>query len=185
VGTISPPGVTTYSEEEGRQLFQAGNALFMRNWPYAYALANDQASAVQGKFNVAQLPRGKAGHASTLGGWQLAVSKYSKHRAEAIELVRFLTSAHAQKVRAMGASLLPVRTSLYSDPEIIKVIPFLPGMKQTFEQAVARPSAATGADYNEVSTYYYEAVHSILSGHQTSSEALSDLNKLLRKVLQK
>ncbi len=76
VGTITPPGVLDYTEEEARAAFQAGDAVFMRNWPYALALANRPESPVAGKTGIAPLPRGDQGPPSaTLGGSQLAVSR--------------------------------------------------------------------------------------------------------------
>jgi trehalose/maltose transport system substrate-binding protein len=109
VGTISPRGVSNYKEEESRNVWQSGNAAFMRNWPYCYALGEDKESPIAGKFSVTILPQGgSAGkHAATLGGWQLMVSKYSKNPEVATDLIRYLTSAEVQKKDAIELSGLP------------------------------------------------------------------------------
>ncbi|MCX7730073.1 MAG: extracellular solute-binding protein, partial [Candidatus Caldatribacterium sp.] len=41
---ISPPGVTTYQEEESRHVFHNGQAVFHRNWPYVWTLAQKEDS---------------------------------------------------------------------------------------------------------------------------------------------
>ncbi len=128
VGTISPEGVLAYQEEESRGVWQSGNAAFMRNWPYAYALGNGADSAVKGKFGVSPLPVGAAGDkpAATLGGWNVAVSKYSKHQAAAISLALYLAGPEAQKWRAIHESHLPTIASLYDDADIAKAQPIIP-----------------------------------------------------------
>jgi trehalose/maltose transport system substrate-binding protein len=148
-----------------------------------YSLASDAASPVRGKFAATVLPTGGVGHAATLGGWHLAVSKYSPHPREAIEFLRFLTSAGVQKRRAIEASMLPARLALYDDAEIGKKLPLLGTMKLVFLEAVARPSAAAGEDYNEVSTYYFQAVHEILTRQKTAERSLRDLDRALHEVL--
>ncbi len=183
VGTISPPGVTSYAEEESRQLFQTGNALFMRNWPYAYALGNGEDSAIKGKFNVTVLPSGGAGNAAALGGWQLGISKYSEHPDEAAAFVKWITSREAQKRRAIEAGLLATRVELYDDAEIAEEIPFFPAMKDVFLNASPRPSTVTGEDYNEVSTIFFQTAHKALTGQKSAADALAETEEKLNDLL--
>ena len=89
VGKTTPRGVTSYQEGETEHSFDAGDAAFARNWPYQYGIGATAGSKVIGKFSVTVLPHGASGKpVGTVGGWQLAVSKYSKHKDAAIEFVR-------------------------------------------------------------------------------------------------
>ena len=185
IGTISPEGVLNYAEEDARGVFQSGNAVFMRNWPYAWALANAPDSPVKGKVGISVLPQGTgegARHASALGGQHLAVSKYSAHPKEAADLVRFLTSAAEQKRRAMKGSFNPTRKSLYDDQDLLQALPFLKDFEAVLENAVARPSTVTGAGYSRAASEYIRAVHNTLAGKGTAEENLASLEKQLERV---
>ncbi|RYE47724.1 MAG: ABC transporter substrate-binding protein [Hyphomicrobiales bacterium] len=185
VGTISPAGVLAYQEEESRGVWQLGNAVFMRNWPYAYQLGNGDDSAVKGKFDVVPLPMGDgegARSAATLGGWNVAVSKYSKAPEEAIKLALFLSSTEVQKERAIKQSNLPTIVSLYDDADVAAAQPIIPNWKEVFQNAVPRPSAPTKVKYNEVSSLFWSAVHDTLSGNGTAAENLELLEAKLTEL---
>jgi trehalose/maltose transport system substrate-binding protein len=182
IGTISPEGVLSYQEEESRGVWQLGNAVFMRNWPYAYQLGNGDDSAVKGLFDVAPLPAGEgegARSAATLGGWNIAVSKYSKNQDEAVKLALFLASKDVQKERALKQSNLPTIVSLYDDADIAANQPIIPRWKDVFLNAVPRPSAPAKVKYNEVSSLFWSAVHDTLSGNGTAAENLEVLEAKL------
>lgn len=184
VDNISPPGVTGYGEEDARGVWQAGNAAFMRNWPYAYSLGQADDSVIKDKFGVAVLPAGKSGNgAATLGGWQLAVSRYSEHPEEAAKLALFMASAEEQKIRAIEGSFNPTIASLYEDPEVLEASPFFGDLYDVFVNAVARPSTVTAPQYAETSTLYYNAVHSVLTGNSNAEDALAGLELDLQDLL--
>jgi trehalose/maltose transport system substrate-binding protein len=184
IGKLAPEGVLNYSEEESRGVFQSGNAVFMRNWPYAWALGNAGDSAVKGKIGVTVLPMGGTDgkHAATLGGWQLAVSKYSANADVAADLVKYLTSADEQKRRAIEGSYNPTIAKLYQDPDVLAASPFFGDLYETFTHAVARPSKVTGAKYNQVSSEFFNAVHAVLSGKTDAATSLAALEKKLDRL---
>ena len=176
VGTISPNGVTGFDEEGARNVFQAGNAAFMRNWPYAYSLGNSEDSAVAGNFDVAPLPTGDGGTAvATLGGWQLAVSRYSKNPAVAADVALFLASPEEQKTRAINGSYAPTIPALYEDPEVLEAQPVFESLGAVLDTAVARPSTISAPQYNAVSQAFFNAVHSVLTGQDDAENALATL----------
>ncbi|MCM5703022.1 ABC transporter substrate-binding protein [Larsenimonas salina] len=184
VDTISPPGVLNYTEEEARGVFQSGHAVFMRNWPYAWSLAQADSSDIKDKVGVTQLPKGGSDgqHAAGLGGWNLAVSRYSDNPELAADLVAFLTRPEEQKRRALEGAYNPTIASLYKDQEILDATPFFGTLYETFTSAVARPSAVTGDNYPRVSNAFFNTVHEVLSGSVTAEEGLSSLEGELKRI---
>jgi trehalose/maltose transport system substrate-binding protein len=184
IGTITPRGVLNYAEEEARGVFQTGNAVFMRNWPYAWPLLNAEDSVVRGRVGVALLPRGGPGgtHSATLGGEQLAVSRYSRHPDQALALVLYLTGREEQKRRAITGGFNPSRLDLYEDAEVLGANPFFGELFEVFLNAVPRPSAVTGSRYNQVSAEFWNAVHVVLAGQVEPGPALARLERNLTRI---
>ena len=185
IGRIAPPGVTSYAEEEARNAFQAGNAAFMRNWPYAYSLGQSDGSAVKGKIGVTVLPNGGGNRlsAATLGGWQLMVSSYSKNQKQAAELVKYLTSVELQKDNAVSLSRLPTRPALYNDAQVLAKNPFFKDLLPVFQNAVSRPSGVAGARYNQVSEAFWTGVHEAITGAKPVVQAVKDMEQRIARAL--
>jgi trehalose/maltose transport system substrate-binding protein len=174
IGTISPPGVTAYLEEDSRNLWQSGSAAFLRNWSYVYPLAKKSVE-VGNRFSIAALPTGVDRHGSALGGWYLGIPKYTRHRPEAIAFVKYMTSQEGQRQRAVGGAFLPAIETLYQDPVVLTASPFFQAIAEVPGRVVRRPSSLVGAQYDLVSRAYAHGVHSILTGKVSASEGAANI----------
>jgi trehalose/maltose transport system substrate-binding protein len=184
VGSISPPGVTSYKESDAMNLWLAGDAAFMRNWTASGVVSGSPASAVRGRFGVSLLPRGQAGRAEVFGGDGYAVSKYSAHPREAIALVRFLCSRRQQAVVASALSMPPTIPDLFSDESLVKDNPHFAYVRQLVTTGmVSRPSSVTATRYTAVSEAYSTAVHSVLKHESYADRAAARLQKQISAIL--
>ena len=181
VGEISPPGVTVFQEEDGRWMFQNGNAAFMRNWPYAYGLGQAEGSPIRDRFGVTRLPKGDgadARHASVIGGQQIGVSRYSRYPDAAADAARCLTDAAAQRRRALADGTPPAMAGLYDDADVQARIPAAAQIAESLaEHAVARPAAMTGGHYTEISLVYFIEVNRVLTGEQSGASAVARIGE--------
>lgn len=177
IGTISPEEILEHKEEDSRAIFQRGDAVFMRNWPYAWNTAQQPDSAIRDRVGIAPLPSGPDGEsAATLGGWQLAVSRYSDNTELAVDLVRFLTSAETQKERALASGYNPSIPALYNDPDLLQAFPQFEQLEEIFQGGVARPASATGRGYPLVSRIIQRNVHRALRGEVSAGDALQNMH---------
>ncbi len=177
-----PKAAITYKEEEGRRSFQSGKLLFLRNWPYVYGLASTPGpdTKIVGKFGIAPLPGLDGPGATTLGGHNLAISKYSKHQKGAQAFLKYFTSPANEKDVAIQLSLAPATAATYDDPDVIKALPFVPVLKQAILNAKSRPKTPF---YNDVTTAIEEDSYQALQGKKTVDQALSDLEKKLKEIV--
>ena len=183
VGTITPKGVLNYAEEESRGVFQSGNAVFMRNWPYAWSLSQSADSPVRGKVGVSALPAGEGGtSAAVLGGWQMAVSKYSKNLDASFELVNYMCAEPQQKERAIQYSQNPTIEALYKDPEVLKAVPFYGRLFDVFTHTVARPSRVAGTRYAQLAAAFTATVHDVLASGGGAAAKLATLKQTLDRL---
>jgi multiple sugar transport system substrate-binding protein len=168
-----PRQAITYTEEEGRQSFQAGKLLFLRQWPYVWSLATSEGgSKVKGKFDVAPLPGTSGEGASSLGGHNAAISAYSDHKATAIDFVKFLLTEESQRWFVTQASNAPALAALYDDPALIKEQPYLPTLKTSILNAVPRPVTPF---YPAVTKAIQDNAYAAIKGDKPVQQALTDM----------
>jgi multiple sugar transport system substrate-binding protein len=176
----APKAVTTYKEEESRRAFESGNATFMRNWPYAYAL--DKKSKIGDKFDIATFP-GFAGQqgAGVLGGYNLGISAYSKNPEGSLAFIDFATEPDQQKIMATEASLPPTVSATYDDPAVKKAMPFADQLRTAIEQAKARPVSPV---YPQISEAVFNNVYDALQGNTSPDDAAKKMNDDIQKALE-
>ena len=177
----APRAVVTYMEEQARREFQGGRATFMRNWPYAYALAKRKGSDIRNRFAVAPLPAFEGGKtAGVLGGHNLVISVHSDNPGGALRFVQYLTSPEAMERDAAEYSLAPTLRKTYADPDVQDALPFATELEQAVEQAKSRPVTPV---YPQVSQAIYENVYRALTGEMSPEDALAQADADIEDAL--
>lgn len=183
-GGLAPRDVLGWHEEETRFAFQNGEAVFMRNWPYAHALMNDPASsAVAGRYAVAPFPPAPGGHAtSALGGAQLAINRWTARPDAAWRLVAFLTSPERMLERAAALGQFPPRSGLYDDPRLAAALDIpVAQVRDAVHAATARPATPVWTQLSEI---LQVELHRALAGQRSARSALAAAAAEMNEVLE-
>ncbi|WP_342055963.1 ABC transporter substrate-binding protein [Crocosphaera sp. Alani8] len=178
---ISPSGVTTYDEEITRRLFQNGEAVLLRNWPYVFRLASEPDSPIKGKFWIKPMVHapGKSSGACQ-GGWGLGIAKSSSHLESALEFIKFFTSEEIQRQYVLATGYVPSRRGLLNDPTIVTKYPYYPQLLEVLENTVLRPPIA---QYSEASDILQRYLSAALTGTMSPENAMKQATRETQELL--
>ncbi len=181
---ISPPNTyTEMKEEEVRMFFQQGNALFERNWPYAWSLHQADDSEIKGKVGIAGLPHfpGNEG-VSTLGGWHIGISKHSDAKETTFAFLEFVLSYETQKRLALTLGWNPGRRDVYTDEDVLEKLPHFRSLRNVFENLHPRPILPY---YTLISDVLQRRLNAALSTKISVEEALATSEQEIQKIVQR
>lgn len=171
-----PRAALTFGEEQSREAFQNGSALFLRNWPYVYRLLADPNSPVATKFDVAPLPG-----PSALGGWNLGISSCSTHQQTARDFIRFATTEANQRKLFETAGFAPTIATLYHDPALLGRFPYLDVIRRSVASSRNRPATPY---YENVSDLVQEYLANALSNPVSADAMTARLAERLGAIAQ-
>jgi multiple sugar transport system substrate-binding protein len=178
-----PSNITTYTELESHTGFINGESVFIRNWPYQYALAQDKTqSKIVDKIGVAPLPKGDVRSAAALGGWMTAINKNSKHKKEAWEFLKYVTGAEGEKTSALIGGASPTLSALYNDNDLKSKNPIYadPGFVAGISAAVSRPVSPV---YPKLSDIMQTEISKFLAGQQSAQDAVKNMDDKMKAVV--
>ncbi len=182
---VAPKEVSSYKELESYTVFGDGDAVFMRNWPFAYALWTEptRSSIRTEQIGIATLPvttEGVSTH-SGLGGWNLFVSATSANRDAAWAFIQYLSAPEQQRTRALSGSYLPTLKALYEDDEVLEAMPILALGREAIQSARPRPSSPS---YPEMSLAMSEQFNALLRGVSSPEQVRTTLQTELAKIVE-
>ena len=179
---ISPPSTfTEMREEQARLFFQRGDALYERNWPYAWSLHQSPESKVRQKIGIAPFPgMNRNDSVSTLGGWHIGISRFSNVKREAREFVKYVVSERGQKKMVLRLGWNPGRQDLYRDPEVLAKMPHLRDLQPIFQRTRPRPVVPY---YPQMSEIVQRRIHAVIANLASPEEALREAEKEIAALL--
>jgi multiple sugar transport system substrate-binding protein len=162
--------------------FKAGQVVFAINWSFAWDRFKDDAdSQVKGKVGVMPLPAVAGGRSATcIGGWQWAMSAFSRHKPEAAKLLRFLTTPAASRHLAVEGALLPTYAEVYTDAAVLQTAPWFREAARAVSGGRSRPMSR---DYGQVSDVIRTTTSAVLARTKTPEEGVAEIEGRLRRVM--
>jgi multiple sugar transport system substrate-binding protein len=181
--STDPGSISYIGINDATNVFTAGNASMMMNWPFTWKPANDPAtSKIAGKLSSAILPAGSAGSASIDGTDAWTIAKTTASPELAMKLIEFYLDPAVQTRQVLDTGWLPIRLSVLQDPDVQKGAP---NAAVVLEQAKQPYDSFVTPDYNQVTVAIGTEIQKALQGGKSPEDALKDASDQVTEIVKK
>ncbi len=179
---VAKKNISEVSTDDTRKEFQAGKVIFGVGWGYAWNhFQSGAGTVVKDRVGVHKLPAMPGGESvSCMGGWNWAVSAFSRSKPESVALVRWLSSPAVAKRLAIQGSFHPAFASVYRDPEVLAAIPWFADALPVVESARPRPVTPV---YRQISDALRINTNTVMAGVKTPAQALDEIEQRVGRAL--
>ena len=178
-----PKQVSTFEEASSFRYAIKNDIPFFRGWSTIYKLVKieNEDSTIINHLGIAPLPHFNSEKSlSTIGGWNLMISKYSNVKEEAVKFLKFTMSETAQKTLYTRGEYLPVIKSIYSDTLFISKYPRIKFYSAGLQQIIRRPFIE---DYTRLSDILAFYISKTLTGNSKVEDAMNNAQRDINKIL--
>ena len=194
VPQISSSDLVEFMEEPSREPFTNGNAIFMRNWPYAIPINLEDGDFEPEDYDVMPMPygveegegayQGTGGSQHALGGWHLTINPNTDRLEEAVQVLEAFASEDVM------LTVLELNGNMPPDPSVTEaadedtvgdIARFLDTLAVAGENTVARPVTTVWPDQAPLIS---SEIHDAYTGEKSPEDAMSDLEGQLEDTEQ-
>lgn len=185
---VAGPALTTRDEPDTADLFEAGGAAFMVNWPFIWTAAQDAAEEGELEQEVlddigwAMYPAVHDDEEARppFGGIHIGVGAFTSHTEEAYEAADCIVQPEHQSEYFVSDGNPPASLEAYNDREVREHFPMAPLIAESLEQGAPRPLTPY---YNEISQSLQRTWHppGAIDPDRTPAESDDLITAVLRK----
>ena len=178
---VSPKGIESYNANEVGTALAAGTAASSINWPNWVATFEDPSqSKMVGKISYSPIPAGTKPGSSEIGHWTMGIMSASKNKQEAFDFMLWATSPEQIKISAERGNP-PVRTSVFTDPELTKQEKFrhYPVLMEAIQASTPRPRHPK---WPEIENAFGIELSKVVAGTITPEEALKNSQAAVEEI---
>ena len=170
-----PADVLNFDYDTVNTQMAQGMAAYALNWnAYLPVLVDPQKSKIKDVVAFDLSPAGPAGRPQGLGGWQMGISKDSKNKEAAFQLLQYLSGRErAVKLALAGGSV--ARYSVAKNQEVIQKYPFYPLLIEAMSNVAARGMDRSWTDVQRIVAI---GLNDILMGDDVDKTMLQTAGKV-------
>lgn len=186
----APKDVASYTHEEALSAFTTGRtAMWLDATALAPRILDPSSSEVADKVGFVPTPEGPAGKASALAGWNMSISSLSDNKEAAWAFIVYMNSKEKAKEYVQGGGV-PVRTSIYTDEELVAADPSYPVQLEALNDANVLvekgiswipPHEKLGQILDRVGYYVSSAMSGEISVQEAAEKSQTELEDIVGK----